>query len=330
MFNQDFNEKIISSIKRHAPSNINLSEILKDILSLGREAIYRRLRGEVPFTISEVVKICKYFNLSLDIMLDIEQTSKAIFDVNIYTFKSILDAYAKEMENLADEIVKFRDTPDNYSMAALNIIPFSFYISLSQIPKFILFKWIYLMNDGNLINSLSDMTVPATFINSQKKLIRELLSIKKTTILLSPGIFKFFINNIKYFTRINFISEPVFLTLKEELESMITELEFITVKGKNRMGNEVLVYLSNIDFDTSYSFFGSSDFEYAYIRICTVNNISTHDVKICKLLKSWLHAMKKTATLITFSGDIQRRIFFEEQKDLIKEMDYESFHNQIT
>jgi len=327
MIEQDFNEKIINSIRRYTPYNINLSEILKDVLSLGREAIYRRLRGEVPFTIPEVIKICRAFNLSMDSMLEIEQTSKALFDISIYAQHANAESYIQAAENFINEIIKFRNIPGNYSIEALNIIPFSFYISLENISKFSLFKWKYLMNNGYFNNTLPEIIIPESITEIHKKLIRELLLIEKTTILLSPNIFKSFINDIKYFTRMNFIPETIFSSLKEELETMMSELEYITINGKYRNGNNVLVYLSNIDFETSYSFYNSGDSEYANIRLCLLNNISTCDTHICELLKNWLNAMKKTATLITLSGDIQRRSFFDEHRELINAMDYRLFHN---
>lgn len=41
-------------MKERIPQDMNLANTLADILCMGKEAVYRRLRGEVSFTIDEV------------------------------------------------------------------------------------------------------------------------------------------------------------------------------------------------------------------------------------------------------------------------------------
>lgn len=45
--------ELISTMRERIPQDMNLANTLADILCMGKEAVYRRLRGEVSFTIDE-------------------------------------------------------------------------------------------------------------------------------------------------------------------------------------------------------------------------------------------------------------------------------------
>ena len=56
----------LSELRRKIPRGAELTTTLTDMLYLEREAVYRRLRGDVPFTFMEVVTIAKKLGISLE------------------------------------------------------------------------------------------------------------------------------------------------------------------------------------------------------------------------------------------------------------------------
>ena len=52
------NAALIEAIHAHTPQHSNPASLLMDMLNIGREAAYRRLRGEVPFTFGEASALC--------------------------------------------------------------------------------------------------------------------------------------------------------------------------------------------------------------------------------------------------------------------------------
>ena len=57
MITNDPNTNLIEAAKEKFPAKGQLANILMDTLYMGKEAIYRRLRGEVPFTFQEAAII---------------------------------------------------------------------------------------------------------------------------------------------------------------------------------------------------------------------------------------------------------------------------------
>ena len=59
MMINELNTGLIEALKEKLPPKTNLANLLMDTLCIGREAIYRRLRGEVPFTLEEAALISR-------------------------------------------------------------------------------------------------------------------------------------------------------------------------------------------------------------------------------------------------------------------------------
>lgn len=55
--------ELISTMREVTPKEGNLANVLMDILCMSKEAIYRRLRGEVAFTFSEVAIIASQLGI---------------------------------------------------------------------------------------------------------------------------------------------------------------------------------------------------------------------------------------------------------------------------
>ena len=64
MIMNELNTNLIEAAKEKFPAKGQLANILMDTLYMGQEAIYRRLRGEVPFTFQEAAH---YFKRTGDI-----------------------------------------------------------------------------------------------------------------------------------------------------------------------------------------------------------------------------------------------------------------------
>ena len=60
------NTALIQAIHAHTPQDATPASVLMDILNIGREAAYRRLRGEVRFTFGEASALSAHLRFSLD------------------------------------------------------------------------------------------------------------------------------------------------------------------------------------------------------------------------------------------------------------------------
>lgn len=59
MITNDPNTNLIEAMKEKLPLKKKLADMLMDTLYIGKEAVYRRLRGEVPFTLQEAALVSR-------------------------------------------------------------------------------------------------------------------------------------------------------------------------------------------------------------------------------------------------------------------------------
>ena len=57
-------DNLLKAIREKLPYEENLASVLGNLLCIGKEAIYRRLRGEVPFTLEEAALISRKLGVS--------------------------------------------------------------------------------------------------------------------------------------------------------------------------------------------------------------------------------------------------------------------------
>lgn len=59
-------DTILNAIREKIPNRIILANTLAELLNIEKEAVYRRLRGEVAFSFVEIAAISSSLGISLD------------------------------------------------------------------------------------------------------------------------------------------------------------------------------------------------------------------------------------------------------------------------
>ena len=84
---------LIDEMKERMPHGQNLANYLADTLCMGKESVYRRLRGEVAFTFDEIAMISCNFGISIDQIIGNHLPNRATFDVNLLLSPDLFKSY---------------------------------------------------------------------------------------------------------------------------------------------------------------------------------------------------------------------------------------------
>ena len=100
-------------------------EIKKVRYRMGKEAVYRRLRGEVSFTIDEVALLSQKLGISIDQIVGSHVSNKVTFDLNLLHASSALESYYEIINRYLQifDYVKTDNTTEVYT--ASNSLPFT-------------------------------------------------------------------------------------------------------------------------------------------------------------------------------------------------------------
>ena len=75
MNSNDLQQVFFSNLKNVIPANISMVDEIADILDIGYDSVYRRIRGEKPITIGELKILCDRYQISLDQVLQLDNDS---------------------------------------------------------------------------------------------------------------------------------------------------------------------------------------------------------------------------------------------------------------
>ena len=316
MITNELNTGLVNAVREKLPSKDNLANALMDILYIGKEAIYRRLRGEVPFTLTEAAIISRKLGISLDKMIGVSFQDNAVFDMNIVGSNKPLETYYSILEKQVELFHAVEEDENSEIGTSSNIIPQTLYLKHELLAKFRLFKWMY-QNKYIDCKSFEELEIPTKLANIQKDYVAMTRHIHSIDYIWDNMIFQHLINDIQYFASIHLISDETKEEIKKELFLLADELEELAVNGKTADGNRVRIYVSNINFEATYSYVDINNLQLSLIRIYSINSITTMDNEIFCTLKEWIQSLKKFSTLISESGEMQRIQFFKQQREII-------------
>ena len=310
------NANLIEAMKEKLPLKGQLADMLMDTLYIGKEAVYRRLRGEVPFTLQESALISRKLGISLDKIIGLSFKSNAMFNINIVDYDDPFESYYNILEKYVSLINTMPDDPNSVMGTSANIIPQTLYLKHELLAKFRLFKWMY-QNEHIKCKHFEELEIPQKIINVQQDFAKLSHHIHSTDYIWDSMVFLHLINDIQYFSDIHLISDEMKQNLKEELLILTDELERLAIKGKTDFGNDVHIYVSQINFEATYSYLETSTLQLSLIRVYSINSLTTQDVQMFQSLKEWIQSLKKFSTLISESSEMQRIQFFNQQREII-------------
>lgn len=310
------NTAFISKLK----SVINGSsiDILTDILPLSKEAIYRRLRGEVQFSYSEVVLIARKLNLSLDELV-FGDNDHIRFNYLASQGSEPSEIYANTLKTSIDVFNLYENSKDTRLYMASTNIPLFFIAPYDHLFRFYYYEFIYSRTHSNTINKkYRDIEVP-TQIKQDVTVYVDRFSSMDTTIMLSDNMFEYYMNTLKYFISVNLINKSEAELIKKDLYNMIDQMEAITTKGVLDNGSQMNVYLVEVSIDSFWGYIQNQTKEVAFARILPFGHAISHSPSVCRSYKESINCLKKYASLISQSGSTLRTEYFNKQRKLIKD-----------
>lgn len=311
-------ENLLSSIREKIPQKTALVNKLVDILCIEKEAVYRRLRGEVAFTFAEIVTISHEFGISLDNLIGAITDKSRPFQLKLVDFLDPGDIDYKMLDEYIDILTQARYDDNSELIDCTNILPQQLYMNNKYISRFYLFKWMYQCGQSGKPKRFQDINVTDRFANIQFAHTTESRYIRNSYYIFDPSIFHYLINDINYFLSIHLITPEEVKMLKEELHKFLNEMEQIAARGFfEDTGNKVFFYISNVNFDTSYWCLQINNSHISMIKTFILSSVASLDESTYGKLRKWLRALIRSSIMISVSGERQRIMFFEAQRKLI-------------
>ncbi|MCD8166535.1 MAG: hypothetical protein LUE93_10720, partial [Bacteroides sp.] len=143
MKQQPVYEIFIEVLKEKIPEKGKLTRRLMEILHIEKEAVYRRLRGDVPFTFSEIVKLSERLEISLDNLIGTVQLQRAPFQLKFLDYINFTEEDEQMLEQYLYLLSLAENDPHSELGSTTNDLLRPLYIGYESIYRFNLMKWSY-------------------------------------------------------------------------------------------------------------------------------------------------------------------------------------------
>ena len=315
-----FFQGFMAAVRSKIPHKATLANTIAELLDIDKDAVYRRLRGEVKFSFSEMAMIAKSLGISLDNIAGIDTEQSKPAKMNIARYSNPHNADYDTLISYIDLLKTMKDEPDSKIMESANLFPHALYLNYENITRFFLFKWNQTSGYGNAM-PFHEITLPKRLRDLQKQIWLYTRNFSSTQYVFDSMIFQRLVTDIKYFARIRLIKEEDVSLMKNELTELLENMENMAITGKyEETGNEVSFFISDIDFDTNYSCLESNNLRLTRIRTFILNSTVTSDEEVFNETSAWIRSLQRMSTLISVSGAKIRSMFFDTQRMIVSEL----------
>lgn len=315
-------QDLLEQIRNRIPQNAKLVAKLTDILFLEKEAVYRRLRQDVPFTFEEIVTIAQELKISLDTMVGVETKATLPFRLQSIEYGTPVEIDYPMLERYIHILEEVSLDPAGELSSVTNLLPQTLFAGFKHLYHFYYFKWRYYSVPTNQTKAYHEIVLPEQLVGIAEAIFIHSKNVRTTHFVLDNHIFQNFTNDVNYFNSIRLIKDEDVLHIKEDLLRFLDYLENMATKGfVDNALNRVFIYISDSSIDTSFSYINSQ----SAIRLCLIwslifNSVLTFDEKTLEMIKYGLRSVIKTSILISVTGEKQRMLYFETQRKMVEQL----------
>ncbi|MDL2255266.1 hypothetical protein LJC38_01610 [Parabacteroides sp. OttesenSCG-928-K15] len=320
MKNIRLNTLFLEMLQKKFPNKAELVEDLSYLLDMDKVSVYRRLREEVRFTVDEMGFIAKRYAVSLDELLDI--ASDREHKTLKFEFAHLIDKRGILYDKLEDEMIyskQFTVGEDSELGGAIGILTRPFFMPYKELTRYFLFKSGRYYTDLEEFRRFETVTIDERLQRYWEKERIGLTHFNKTYYIWDSQIIPNLVRDLKYYESIDLISKEENRGIKEDILRMLDKLEQIAIGGKHpETGNKFELYTASMNINTTHTYVRSgADWGY-YLSVYVIRTMFTFDPKMCMNMKHWIGTQKASSILISESGEKERMLFFNRQRQAVE------------
>jgi hypothetical protein len=315
--NNRFQHLFFGELLKRFPRKADAVEALSEMFSLGKDAIYRRMRGDSVLTPDELREIAVKHRISLD-SLAFEGSNSVFFNFNSFINKiETFEDFLKGIHGNIDLAMKIPEVKIKYASAE---IPVFYYCFFPQLMSFKLYIWARTVWDFEYLEQEKfsfDLINPGVV-----DLIESLAgkyNLMPSTELWSLNIMDNTLNQIEFVLESGFFkNNEDAVVLCKNLQNLTAHLRLMAETGKKfstktapdlaktyfELYHNEMVYTNNtIIMSAPHGKMVFSTFD-------SPNFLSTTEPRICNHAEKWFDKVKNKSNPISMDAEKNRNSFF--------------------
>lgn len=316
-----FINNFINALKQKVDKRSILVSLISETLDIEKESASRRLNGSVNFSADEMAILALKLNISLDGSLfnGSEHFHFPSFTMHSPMKAQSINTLALGIESDLQQLSNIIDWESTDYGSMITHLPLEFIIPHESLVKFSYFKWGYYYVGTSEFENYENWEVPNEFFKLNDKIIRLKSKLEKALYIWDNSVIWGYVNDIKYFASIGIMNSDSLKLVKEELHDMLYKFENM-LKGIGPASipmKNVDIYISEVNLGAGFIYLISENKWCSNFYTYFVGSGYNEDYNTTIQLREWMNSMKKICTLISGSGIKERKLFFNEQHQVV-------------
>jgi len=325
MDNLSLQRKVFDLIQEKFSKRSEAVEVLTGLLSVGKNAIYRRLRGDSLLTLGELYLLIQHFDLPVDAIF-YDKNDKIIFSYSFFTRQIFhLSDYIEQVYEDTLKIQQLGEVQVFYSSQEIPV--FLYFVS----PELFAFKmYIYALVYWD-IPYISDKKFRVDFISpeitAQASKIASIYNMLPSRELWNTRMIDNTLNQIEYLASIDQFEHPEeAIKLCDALSNLMDHARNMASHGKKFSPNSTFdspgqrfdLYINEFSRTNDTILITSTDSKTLFTTFGTPNFLRTSDAKLCDQVEEWFQSIISRSTSISFHSSRDREYLFNHMKKRIQ------------
>ena len=290
---------------------------LADFFNVGKDAIYRRLRGDTLLTPEEILQLAKKYKISLDGIL-FEDKDVVFFSFNAFSIKiKSVDDY---LANLKANVESFGNVPNADIFYPTNEIPIFYYCFFPELISFKLYVWGRNIWDLEYLQrqAFHPDLIQHHAIEICNEILQSYLQID-TKEMWSLNLFDNTLNQIEYYANTGgFRNESDALMLCDKLLELSRHMYGMAEEGKKYSMQTPSIKYANFELShnemistNSFIYLTSRHLRVLFSIYGSPNYMTSSDERICDYTENWIKKIQARSIPIIKDAAKDRNWFFK-------------------
>ncbi len=319
MDNRELQKRIFKEVLKNYPNRAKAVEELQDLLNLGKNAVYRRLRGDTLLPLSELYILTGHFGLSLDAIFN-DRSDKIVFSYSFFSRKvTSIEDYVEEVFQSAQAIQRLPVKQIYYSTQEVPVFQYFAF------PELFAFKmYVYALTYWNL-GYLKDVPFHPRLVSGklidQARQITAIYNSIPSTELWSLSAVDHTLAQIEFYFRAKKFEDPAAaLSLCDTVRRMIEHNRLMAEQGRKFSPQfspkgesaDFSLYHNSLSRTNETILIQTANGPTLFTTFGTPNFIRTDNEKMCQQVQEWIEAIVNRSQSIRVHNPLDRDEFFNE------------------
>ncbi len=308
---------IFQAIKHRLPENYSFVHEIAELLGISYDSAYRRIRGDKPLTLDELILLNEKFGLSIDTFLNVE-TNNVVFNCHAVEDKKI--RIKQWLKTILSDLERINRAKEKEIIYAAKDPPLFHYFHFPEIGAFKMFfyqKTLLRFPEFEGKRLKLDEADEDIYETGKKMLIAS--NSIPTTEIWNEDTFNITLRQIEYYWIAGyFASKDEALNLCDKLQKWLkhikkqAELGFKFLYGQDPVGVEgtFKMYENEIVLNDNSILVKTPDVSYAYLTFNVLSLLITTNPTFTGYLENYFNGLIKQSHLISGTGAKERSRFF--------------------